>query len=219
MDACLLGKQSSVKVLRAVERDVVLGTKSRQCLQCICASCGTGRAALTGRNERLFLAGHSAGGQIAAGYAQRLAGGLILLACTLPHRCLAFQQSPPGAAPVREVCLWRPGRRAAPAFRVSFWRPCLCRVCAPLYAWVHHAGVHAAAGHSRRCLLHSRMPEDLPCPKCPECPLIWLACLLFYTFGLSSPSWLKQAFNQKRPGCAERRAHLEGLSFIPSCCS
>ncbi|KAK9827745.1 hypothetical protein WJX81_008650 [Elliptochloris bilobata] len=37
----------------------------------------------SGRNERLFLAGHSAGGQISADYAQRLAGGLILLACAL----------------------------------------------------------------------------------------------------------------------------------------
>lgn len=35
---------------------------------------------MAGRNERLFLAGHSAGGQISADYAQRLAGGLILLA-------------------------------------------------------------------------------------------------------------------------------------------
>ncbi len=50
------------------------------------------------------------------------------------------------------------------------------------------------------------MPEDLPCPKCPKCPL---TCA-----HLSSPSWLKQAFNQIRPGCAGRRAHPEGLSFL-----
>ena len=42
-------------------------------------------ARMAGRNERLFLAGHSAGGQISAEYAQRLAGGLILLACA-QHR-------------------------------------------------------------------------------------------------------------------------------------
>ena len=40
---------------------------------------------MAGRNERLFLAGHSAGGQISADYAQRLAGGLILLACAQHH--------------------------------------------------------------------------------------------------------------------------------------
>ena len=38
-----------------------------------------------GRSERLFLAGHSAGGQISADYAQRLAGGLILLARAQHH--------------------------------------------------------------------------------------------------------------------------------------
>lgn len=43
-----------------------------------------------GRNERLFLAGHSAGGQISADYAQRLAGGLILLARALHRRFLDF---------------------------------------------------------------------------------------------------------------------------------
>jgi len=61
------------------------------------------------------------------------------------------------------------------------WSPC----------W-HHAGVHAAAGHLRRCLFHSRMPEAVPCPNGPKCPLtcecvdILPACLTL----VLSPSWL-----------------------------
>lgn len=46
------------------------------CQRCLCADAG--------RNERIFVAGHSAGGQVAEDYALKKTGGLILLV-SWPH--------------------------------------------------------------------------------------------------------------------------------------
>lgn len=84
---------------------------------------------------------------------------------------------------------------------------------------MHHAGGHAAAGHSRRCLLHPGMLHDhsalharrhlLPCGYGMS------ACLLARRPRcLGSPGWLKQAHNPNTPGWAEGRAHPE--SFLSS---
>ena len=43
--------------------------------------------AAAGRNERIFVAGHSAGGQVAEDYALKKTGGLILLV-SWPHAIL-----------------------------------------------------------------------------------------------------------------------------------
>jgi len=92
---------------------------------------------------------------------------------------------------------------------------CVRAECAHL-STVDHAGGYAAAGHSRRCLLHPGMLQDhfasharrhlLPCGYGMS------TCLLARRSRcLGSPGWLKQAHNLTRLG-APKGARTQSLS-------